>query len=80
MMQIMTREDVTVLAERIAQLPVDAQDELARAIDEIGRRHGGVYELSDAESRAIEVGLAQADCGEFASNEEVDAVLGKPWI
>ncbi|MBI5470670.1 hypothetical protein HY968_05150 [Candidatus Kaiserbacteria bacterium] len=75
----MTEEDVAVLAERIALLSKKARDELAQTIDEIGARHGGVYQLSPEENAAVEEGLAQADRGEFASEKEVDAVLRKPW-
>jgi predicted transcriptional regulator len=75
----MTKDDVAVLAGRIALLPKEARDELAQTIDEIGARHGGVYQLSNEESVAVEEGLAQAARGEFASEKEVDAVLRKSW-
>ncbi|MBI4093640.1 hypothetical protein HY417_01640 [Candidatus Kaiserbacteria bacterium] len=75
----MTKEDVAVLAERIALLPKEARDELAQTIDEIGARHGVVYKLSPEENTAVEEGLAQAKRGEFASEKEVNAVLRKPW-
>jgi predicted transcriptional regulator len=64
--------------EEAKQLPPEDQDELARTIMEIV--HGGeegVYVLSEEEEAAIEVGLAEADRGEFASEEEIEAIFAK---
>jgi predicted transcriptional regulator len=35
--------------------------------------------LTADEEAAIEEGLAQAERGEFASDEEVNALLNRPW-
>ena len=64
--------------EAARQLSPKEQDELARTIMEIV--HGGeegVYVLSDEEEAALEVGLAEADRGEFASEEEIEAIFAK---
>lgn len=64
--------------EEAKQLSPKEQDELARTIMEIV--HGGeegVYVLSDEEEAALEVGLAEADRGEFASEEEIEAIFAK---
>jgi len=64
--------------EEAKQLSPEEQDELARTIMEIV--HGGeegVYVLSEEEEAAIEVGLAEADRGEFASEEEIEAIFAK---
>ena len=64
--------------EAASQLSPEEQDELARTILEIVR--GGkdeVYVLSDEENEAIDRGLACADRGEFASEEEVAALFAK---
>lgn len=60
------------------QLSPEEQDELARTILEIV--HGTsdeIYVLSDEENAAIDEGLAYADRGEFASDEEVRAIFAK---
>lgn len=64
--------------EEAKQLSPEEQDKLARTIMEIV--HGGeegVYVLSEEEEAAIEVGLAEADRGEFASEEEIEAIFAK---
>jgi hypothetical protein len=64
--------------EAASQLSPEEQDELARTILEIV--HGGsdeVYVLSDEENAAIDLALAQADRGEFATEEEVAALFSK---
>ncbi|MBN9077737.1 MAG: hypothetical protein BGN87_21615 [Rhizobiales bacterium 65-79] len=64
--------------EAASRLSPEEQDELARTILEIV--HGGddeVYVLSEEENAAIDRGLAYADRGEFASEEEVAALFAK---
>lgn len=64
--------------EAARQLSPEEQDELARTIMEIvNGAEGDVYVLSEEEEAAIEEGLAQADRGEFASDEEVAALFSK---
>jgi predicted transcriptional regulator len=58
---------------RAATWPREAQEELARVAREIELAHAnGVYKLSDDERLAVEEGLAQADRGEFVSDEEIE--------
>lgn len=65
--------------EAARQLSPEEQDELGRLIMEIV--HGGsddeVYVLSDEENEAIDLALAQVERGEFATEEEIEAVLAK---
>jgi len=63
--------------EEAKQLSPEEQDELARTIMEIVRGGEDVYVLSEEEEAAIEVGLAEADRGEFASEEEIEAIFAK---
>lgn len=53
--------------------PKKAQEELARAAQEIEQKHVGVYKLSEEERAAVEEGLAEAKRGEFVSDEDMDA-------
>lgn len=64
--------------EAARQLSPEEQDELARMIMEIV--HGGeegVYVLSEEDEAAIEMGLAEADRGEFVTEDELNAILNK---
>lgn len=64
--------------EEAKQLSPDEQDELARTIMEIV--HGAeerVHVLSDEDRAAIEEGLAQADRGEFVTEDELNGILNK---
>jgi predicted transcriptional regulator len=62
--------------EAARQLSPEEQDHLARTIMEIvGGGDGGVYVLSEEERAAILIGLAEADRGEFATDDEVRALF-----
>ena len=63
------------LLEIAESLPDADQDELVAYAREIEARRRGVYVLDDDERAAIEDGLAQADRGEFATDEEVAATF-----
>lgn len=59
---------------RASTWPQEAKEELARVAREIDfEQSGAVYQLSPDEEAAIEEGLAQADRGEFASDEDMEA-------
>lgn len=63
-----------IAIEAARQLEPAEQDELARTIMEIvGGADESVYVLSEEERAAVEEGLAQAERGEFASDDEVAA-------
>ncbi|MDN2579455.1 hypothetical protein [Aquibium sp. ELW1220] len=65
-----------IAIEAARQLEPAEQDELARTIMEIvGGADESVYVLSEEERAAVEEGLAQAERGEFASDDEVAALL-----
>lgn len=69
-----------IAIEAARQLSDEEQDELARTIMEIVNGEpdeDGVYILSEEEEAAIEEGLAEADRGDFASDEEVAALFSK---
>ena len=64
---------LATLLERVSAWPEEAQVELARIIDEIERQRSEIYHLSEEENAAIDEGVAQADRGEFVSDEEMAA-------
>jgi predicted transcriptional regulator len=69
--------DVTIdtkrLLERVASWPAEDVEELAEYARFIEARRTGVYVMTDDERAAVQEGLEQADRGEFASDEEMEA-------
>jgi hypothetical protein len=57
--------------EKAETWPQQDQEDLAEYAREIQARRTGVYIMSDDERAAVERGLAQADRGEFVSDEVV---------
>ena len=57
--------------EHAATWPLEDQEELAEYAREIEARRTGVYTLSDQERLAVGKGLAEADSGQFVSEERV---------
>jgi predicted transcriptional regulator len=67
-----------IAIEAARQLEPAEQDDLARAIMEIvNGGDEGVHVLSDEERAAVEVGRKQAARGEFATEEEIEALFKK---
>ncbi len=60
--------------EKLSQLPKERQNELAKMLIETAALDLQPYKLTAEERTAVEEGLAQAERGEFASNEEVTAM------
>ncbi len=74
----MKREDLAdAILSRLADWPDDALNELFEAMDKIEEAHGIYYELSPEELEGIERGLADAEAGRFATDEEVAALFAK---
>ena len=73
----MTKEQMAVLFERAATWPEAAQHEFVRLVAEVEARYGGVYQLSEEEDSEIRAALAEADRDEFASEDDVRAVLDR---
>ena len=57
--------------EHAENWPLEDQQELAEYAREIEARRTGVYEMSDQERVAVRKGLAEADQGQFVSEERV---------
>jgi predicted transcriptional regulator len=57
--------------EHAATWPQEDQEELAEYAREIEARRTGTYTMSDDERAAVRRGLAEADRGEFVSDEVV---------
>jgi predicted transcriptional regulator len=68
---------IETLLERIADWPKEAQAEVVKAIVDIETKYFGVYKLNAEERAAILAAKAQAERGEFASDEEVAALFNR---
>jgi hypothetical protein len=67
-MMIKALKDAVRLAET---WPTEDQEELAEYAREIEARRTGIYVMSDEERAAVRKGLAEADRGEFVSDDVV---------
>ena len=59
--------------EKVKLLSRERQAYAAEVLEEIAAGHDDVFQLSADERAAIEEGIAQADRGEFASDEDMEA-------
>lgn len=74
----MMKEDLAeAILSRVSDWPDDAVNELFEAMGKIEEARGIYYELSPVERQDIELGLADAEAGRFATDEEVAAVFAK---
>lgn len=65
---------------QVRELPEEEQDRAAEVLLVLAKSNKrGVYKLSADERAAIKESKAQAARGEFATEEEVDELLNRPW-
>jgi len=67
----MTKEQFNAVLEAVRSWPEEDQLELAEYAREIAARRTGVYVMSDEEPAAVRRGLAEADRGNFVSDDVV---------
>ena len=63
--------------ETVSTLPDDTQDELARILLQLAGVKQPPYELTPEEEADLDASLAEAERGEFATDEEVRAMWAK---
>ena len=63
--------------ERVRALPADQQDEFARVLLRLAGDDGPVYRLTPEEDTSLARSLGQAERGEFATDERVQAIWAK---
>jgi len=63
--------------ETVRGLPPEVQDDLARILLQLAGRDQPVIQLSAADEASLAESLAQADHGEFATDEQVRAIWAK---
>lgn len=73
----MTKEEIKALFDRMQAWPDSRREEVALYALALERLGPGVYMLSDEERADLEEGIAEAERGEFASDEEVAALFNR---
>ncbi len=68
-----------IAIEKLKCLPEDKQAYAAGVIEEIAAADDEVFRIPDDHLPAVLEGLAEAERGEFASDEEVERALRRPW-
>jgi hypothetical protein len=63
--------------ETVRGLPPEVQDDLARILLQLAGKDQPVVQLSSGEEATLAESLAQADRGEFATDEQVRAIWAK---
>jgi hypothetical protein len=63
--------------ETVRGLPPEIQDELARMLLQLAGEDQPLLQLSPEEAASLDESLAQADSGEFATDEQVRAIWAK---
>lgn len=74
----MTDEQVKEILNRVLTWPRERREDAAQLLLALEAREGEFYQPDDDEWAAIEEGSAQARRGEFASADEIAALLSPP--
>ena len=70
----MTKEDIKAVLDRVLTWPPERQENAVEMLLMLEAQEGEFYHPSDDEWAAIQEGLEQARRGEFASDEEMEAL------
>jgi len=73
----MTKEQIEAILERVRTWPEDRLEDVAKVLLEMEAANEHVAELTAEDWADLEQGLAEADRGEFASDEEVKALFDR---
>lgn len=71
----MTKQEIDAVFERVRSWPHDRQADLISIVKEMERQGQEPYELSEEERADLREAIAEADRGEFATDEEVAALF-----
>jgi hypothetical protein len=74
----MTKLLIEVL-QKVSELPEERQDDAAHILLAMLENDALHYRLTDEDLREIDLAIAEADAGHFASDTEVEALLYRPW-
>ena len=68
------------LLEGLGSWPKEDQDELAEYAREIKAHRTGIYVMTDEERAAVQIGMRQAERGEFVSEKDMDVFWKKVGV
>jgi predicted transcriptional regulator len=74
---MMTKEQIEAVFDRVRTWPLERQEDAAEMLLMMEEQGVAPYQLSEEERVEIEAALAEADRGEFATDEEVEAVFNR---
>lgn len=72
----MTKEQIESVLDRVRSWPKERQEEAIEMLLYLETKDE-IYVLSDEEREAVRQGVAEAERGEFASDEEIEALFGR---
>ena len=70
---------LTEVLRKVAELPAERQDDAAHILLRLLENDASRYRLSDDQLHEVELAIAEADSGKFASEEDVAEVLERGW-
>ena len=73
----MTKDEIADILERVKTWPLDRQEDAAAILLRMEEQGLEPYVLDEDELREVEEALAEAERGEFATDEEVEAVFNR---
>jgi predicted transcriptional regulator len=73
----MTKEQINAILDRVRTWPLERQEDAAAILLRMEEQGVTPYVLSPEERAEVEAGLAEAARGEFATDEEVEAVFSR---
>ena len=73
----MTKPEIEAVLDRVQTWPPERQEDAVRVLLEMEAETTGVYHLTEDDRREIELSMAEARRGEFATDEEVAAVFDR---
>ena len=73
----MTKEQVEAVLIRVLDWPAERQKDAVRMLLEMEKQDPSAAELTEEERADLREALAEAERGEFATDEEVEAVFAR---
>ncbi len=73
----MTKEQVEAVLSRVLDWPAERQKDAVRMLLEMEKQDSYAAELTEQERADLREALAEAERGEFATDEEVEAVFAR---
>ena len=64
---------------KVGELPEERQDDAAHMLLEMLESDASGYQLTDDQVREVNLARDEVKKGLFATDEEVEKVLGRPW-